>query len=288
MERRSRSYVQLIKPGITLSNTLTGIAGFFLAASTVPLNVLVLVGVIFGVALIIASACVFNNVLDRKIDTRMKRTKKREVANGVINVYKALVFGSVLGVIGFVTIIILTNVLTFFLGVIAFFWYIVVYGYAKRKTVFSTIIGGVAGALPPVAGYTALTGRIDLAAIILFVILFLWQMPHFYAIAMFRRSDYSSAKLPIWSVTYGMKSTKKQILMFTITYALASGLLYVFGYTHIFYLILSVAVSAYWLHQAIAFYNKVDDEKWARNMFGASLVVLLSTCFLIAVGGYLP
>ncbi|MDB5179473.1 MAG: Protoheme farnesyltransferase [Candidatus Saccharibacteria bacterium] len=288
MERRSRSYFQLIKPGITLSNTLTGIAGFFLAASIVAFTITALIGAVVGIALIIASACVFNNILDRDIDKRMKRTKKRDVASGAISVPKALVFGSVVGLVGFAVILLLTNVLTFTLGVIAFIWYVVVYGYAKRMTAMSTIIGGVAGALPPVAGYTALTGRVDAAAVILFFILFFWQMPHFYAIAMFRRSDYASAKLPVWSVKYGMKSAKKQILIFAIVYAIASGLLYVFGYTHIVYLVLSVALSAYWLHQGISFYKKVDDEKWARKMFGASLLVLLSMCLLIAVGGFLP
>jgi protoheme IX farnesyltransferase len=288
VERRSRSYFQLIKPGITLSNTLTGIAGFFLAASVVPFSLAALIGTVVGIALIIASACVFNNILDRDIDKRMKRTRKRDVASGVISVPKALVFGSILGLVGFVAILVLTNVLTFTLGVIAFVWYVAVYGYAKRTTALSTIIGGVAGALPPAAGYTALTGRIDAAAIILFLILFFWQMPHFYAIAMFRRSDYKSAKLPVWSVKYGMKSTKKQILIFAIVYAIASGLLYVFGYTHIVYLVLSVGLSAYWLHQGISFYKKVDDEKWARKMFGASLLILLSMCLLIAVGGFLP
>jgi len=288
MERRSRSYFQLIKPGITLSNTLTGIAGFFLAASVVPFSLPALIGTIIGISFIIASACVFNNVLDRDIDKRMKRTKKRDVASGVISVPKALVFGAVVGIVGFTAILLLTNVLTFILGAIAFIWYIAVYGFAKRTTVFSTIIGGVAGALPPAAGYTALTGRIDTAAIILFLILFFWQMPHFYAIAMFRRSDYASASLPVWSVKYGMKSAKKQILIFAIVYAIASGLLYVFGYTHIIYLVLSTALSAYWLHQGITYYKKVDDEKWARKMFGASLLILLSMCLLIAVGGYLP
>jgi protoheme IX farnesyltransferase len=265
-----------------------GIAGFFLAASIVPFSVAALIGVVVGIALIIASACVFNNILDRDIDKHMKRTKKRDVASGVISVPKALVFGSVLGLVGFVAILLLTNVLTFTLGVVAFVWYVVIYGYAKRTTVMSTIIGGVAGALPPVAGYTALTGKIDAAAVILFLILFFWQMPHFYAIAMFRRSDYASAKLPVWSVKYGMKSAKKQILIFAIVYAISAGLLYVFGYTHIVYLVVSTALSAYWLHQGISFYKKVDDEKWARKMFGASLLVLLSMCLLIAVGGFLP
>lgn len=277
-----------MKPGITLSNTLTGVAGFFLAASVTPFRFSVLIGVIVGIALIIASACVFNNVLDRDIDKKMKRTKKRDVASGVISPTKALVFASVIGLIGFVAILLLTNVLTFILGVVAFVWYVVIYGYAKRTTVLSTIIGSVAGALPPAAGYTALTGSIDGAAIILFLILFFWQMPHFYAIAMFRRSDYKSAKLPIWSVVYGMESTKKQILLFTIGYAVTAGLLYVFGYTHIVYLVASTALSAYWLHQGITSYKKLDAEKWARKMFGASLLVLLAMILLVSIGGFLP
>lgn len=288
MEKRSRSYLQLIKPGITLSNTLTGIAGFFLAASVVKFSLSALIGATFGIALIIASACVFNNVLDRDIDKRMKRTAKRDVASGVISVSKALVFASVLGFSGFLVILFLTNVLTFVLGMIAFVWYVAVYGYAKRTTVYSTLIGGVAGALPPVAGYTALVGKIDAAAIILFLILFFWQMPHFYAIAMFRRTDYSSAKLPVWSVVYGMKSAQRQLLIFMIIYAVVAGLLYVFGYTGIVYLILSTALSAYWVYQGISLYSKVNEEKWARKMFGISLLILLAMCLLIAIGGYLP
>jgi protoheme IX farnesyltransferase len=288
VEKRTRSYLQLIKPGITLSNTLTGVAGFFLAASVVKFSLSALIGATFGIALIIASACVFNNVLDRDIDKRMKRTAKRDVASGVISVAKALVFAGILGLSGFLVILFLTNTLTFVLGMIAFVWYVAVYGYAKRTTVYSTLIGGVAGALPPVAGYTALAGKIDIAAIILFLILFFWQMPHFYAIAMFRRKDYSSAKLPVWSVIYGMKSAQRQLLIFTIIYAVVTGLLYVFGYTGIVYLVLSTALSAYWVYRGISLYNKLDEEKWARKMFGISLLILLAMCLLIAIGGYLP
>lgn len=288
MERRSRSYLQLIKPGITLSNTLTGLTGFFLAASVFPFSLKALIGMTFGIALIIASACVFNNVLDRDIDKHMKRTAKRDVASGAISVPKALAFGSVLGLAGFSTILLLTNQLTFILGIIAFVWYVVIYGYAKRTTVYSTLIGGVAGALPIVAGYTALTGKIDTAAIALFLILFFWQMPHFYAIAMFRRTDYASAKLPVWSVVYGMKPAKQQILIFTIVYSVVAGLLYVFGYTGIVYLVISTTLSAYWVYTAITLYRKVNDEKWARKMFGASLLILLAMCLLIGIGGYLP
>ena len=288
MERHSRSYLQLIKPGITLSNTISGVAGFFLAASFVAFSWVTFIGAIGGIAFIIASACVMNNILDRDIDKRMKRTAKRDVASGIISIPKALVFGIVLGLIGFGLLVFLTNALTVLLGVVAYVWYVAIYGIAKRTTAYSTLIGGVAGALPPVAGYTALTGTIDAGAIILFLILFFWQMPHFYAIAMFRQSDYASAKLPVWSVKYGMKSSKVQILVFTIIFATVFALPTFYGYTGIIYLVGSVLLSAYWLYKGISLYNKVDDVKWARQMFGVSLLVMLSMSLLIAVGGYLP
>jgi len=288
VERHSRSYLQLIKPGITLSNTISGVAGFFLAASFVAFSWVTFIGAIGGIAFIIASACVMNNILDRDIDKRMKRTAKRDVASGVISIPKALVFGIVLGLIGFGLLVFLTNALTVLLGVVAYVWYVAIYGIAKRTTAYSTLIGGVAGALPPVAGYTALTGTIDAGAIILFLILFFWQMPHFYAIAMFRQSDYASAKLPVWSVKYGMKSSKVQILVFTIIFAIVFALPTFYGYTGIIYLVGSVLLSAYWLYKGISLYNKVDDVKWARQMFGVSLLVMLSMSLLIAVGGYLP
>lgn len=287
MERHTKSYLQLIKPGITLSNTLSGVAGFFLAASMVSFSLSVFIGAILGIAFIIASACVANNIMDRNIDKSMKRTLKRDIASGVISLPKAIGFCVVLGLTGFALLILLTNLLTFWLGVIAYVWYVVIYGIAKRTTPFSTIIGGVAGALPPTAGYTALTGNIDAAAIILFLILFFWQLPHFYAISMFRRSDYSNADLPVWAVRYGMKSTKLQIFISVVVYAIVTSLLYFYGYVGVTYLVLSSALSVYWVYKGITLYRKEDDIKWARTMFGVSLLVLLSILALISVGGYI-
>lgn len=287
MERHTKSYLQLIKPGITLSNTLSGVAGFFLAASVVSFSISVFIGTLFGIGLIIASACVANNILDRDIDKDMKRTVKRDVASGTISISKALAFSAILGIVGFLLLIFLTNTLTFILGVIAYIWYVAIYGIAKRTTPFSTIIGGVAGALPPMAGYTALTGRIDAAAIILFFILFFWQLPHFYAISMFRRSDYANAKLPVWAVKYGMKSTKLQIFVSVVLYAITASLLFFYGYVGVIYLVLSTILSAFWIYKGVSLYHKVDDVKWAHTMFGISLLVLLAILALISIGGYL-
>jgi protoheme IX farnesyltransferase len=287
MERRSKSYIQLMKPGITISNTLSGIAGFFLAASFAPFSFSALLGVIGGIAGIIASACVINNVLDRNIDLRMKRTAKRDVASGVISVRNAVLYGIALAGIGFGLLAFLTNALTVLLGVIAYVWYVVIYGLAKRHTVLSTLIGGVAGSLPPMAGYTALTGTVDAGASIIFLILFFWQMPHFYAIAMFRQSDYAAAGLPVWSVKYGLKSTKRQILTYTVLFAISASLLTAYGYTGIIYLVGVLLLSLFWIYKGVMLYKTVDDIKWARTMFGISLVVLLAMCLLIGVGGFI-
>ena len=287
MERHTRSYLQLIKPGITISNTLSGVAGFFLAASVVSFSLSTFIGAVFGIGFIIASACVANNILDRDIDKNMKRTRKRDVASGTISIPKAIAFSAVLGLVGFSLLLFLTNELTFWLGVLAYVWYVVIYGIAKRTTPFSTIIGGVAGALPPMAGYTALTNQVDAAAILLFLILFFWQLPHFYAISMFRRSDYDSAGLPVWAVRYGMKSTKLQIFISVVLYALVASLLYVYDYVGVVYLVVSSVLALFWIYKGVSLYQKVDDVKWARTMFGVSLVVLLSILALISVGGYL-
>lgn len=288
MEKHTKSYLQLMKPGITLSNTLTALAGFFLAASVAPFSWTALVGGVVGTAAVIASACVLNNILDRNIDKRMKRTSKREVAVGAISIPAAVVFLVVLATLGFGLLLAWTNLLTVILGVIAYVWYVVIYGVAKRTTAFSTLIGGVPGALPPVAGYTALVGQFDIAALLLFLILFFWQLPHFYAISMFRRDDYAKAKLPVWAVRYGLKNAKAHIIVSAILFAITVPLLTVFGYTGIIYGVVASLLALYWVYKGVTLYNKIDDIKWARTMFGVSLTVLLAMCLLIAIGGYLP
>jgi protoheme IX farnesyltransferase len=173
------------------------------------------------------------------------------------------------------------------LGVVAYVWYIAVYGFAKRTTAWSTLIGGVPGALPPVAGYTALTGTLDIAALILFLILFFWQIPHFYAISMFRRDDYAKAGLPVWAVRFGLSKTKAHIMVSVLFFALTVPLLTLLGYTGIIYMVGAIGLALYWVYKGITLYSKYDDVKWARTMFGISLLVLLAMIFLIAVGGFL-
>lgn len=288
MERKTRSYLQLVKPGITLSNTIAAAAGFFLAASRFGFTLTVFWGVVVGVGLIVASACVVNNILDRNIDRRMKRTAKREVASGSIGVGRAALFASLLGIGGFALLVGWTDWLATGLGVLAYGWYIAVYGIAKRTSPLSTVIGSVCGALPPVIGYVAVSGYIGTAGLILFVMLACWQMAHFYAIAIFRRDDYKAAGLPVWSVILGVKSAKNQILLFVILFALLSPLLSVMGHTGYCYLIVMSMTAAFWVVSGVRAFTKGSDIEWARRMFRVSLLVLLVTSASVALGGYLP
>ncbi len=288
MEKHTRSYLQLIKPGITISNTMTATAGYILAASIFGFVWQNLWGVVFGVAFVIASACVTNNMLDRDLDTRMKRTKGREIAAGKISLTAAALYAAVLGLVGFGVLMNFTNQIALILGVIAFVWYVVIYGVAKRTTPLSTIIGGVCGALPPLAGYVAGSGQIDAVAWTLFGLLMVWQLPHFYAISLFRQSDYKKAGLPVWSVRYGTRSTKAQILFWVFIFVLLAPVPTLLGTTGYFYLVSVLGVSVYWLYQGAQTYPRLDDVAWAKKMFGISLVVLLVLSAGFILGGYLP
>jgi protoheme IX farnesyltransferase len=218
----------------------------------------------------------------------MARTKKRATATGRISARNTLVYAATLGVIGFGVLILSTNVLTVMLGVLAYISYIVFYGFTKRTTVHGTLVGAIAGGLPPVAGYTALTDQFDFAAILLFLVLVAWQMPHFYAIAMRRAADYASAGIPVLPVAKGMRVTKLQIIIYVALFIVVNILFTVAGYTGFIYMTIMTAAGLLWLIKGIRGFRVETDEKWALGMFLFSLFVLLLLCVMLAVGGLLP
>lgn len=286
--QRVRAYLHILKPGITISNTIAAVAGLLLGVSVMrTVHIVTWLSLALGIAAVIGSACAANNVLDEKIDRKMKRTKRREVVTGVIGRRQAIVYSAVLGMIGFGLIFLGTNILTGILGLIAYLTYVVIYGAAKRTTIWSTVVGTVPGALPPVAGYAAVTGRLDAAALVIFVMMTLWQLAHFYAIAMFRRDEYAAAGLPIWSVSKGLESTRRQLYIAAWLFVLTAPLLTLLGVTHVFYMVAMTATALWWVATGWRLYD-LDAVKWARKMFGVSLVVLLVMCALWAVGGFLP
>ena len=217
-----KAYYQLTKPGIIYGNLITAAAGFFLASAG-RINLWLLILTLLGTSLVIASACVFNNYFDREIDAQMSRTKNRGLVKGTISTQNALMFATALGIIGFGVLIVYVNLTTVIVGLIGFFDYVIFYTFSKKLTVWATLIGSVAGATPIVAGYTAVTNRFDLSALILFLILTAWQMPHFYAIATYRMDDYANAKIPVLPVKAGILATKIQILLFIVGFVIASS-----------------------------------------------------------------
>ncbi len=287
MRQLLKAYYWLTKPGIIYGNALTAIGGFFLASKG-HFDFVLLLAAISGISFVIASACVINNYVDRGIDKKMARTKGRALVTGVIPARVALVYAAALGVAGFGILISFTNTITAVLGLIAIFVYVVLYGISKRRSEHGTAIGSIAGALPPVGGYTAVTGQFDTGALILFLIMVLWQMPHFYAIAMYRFDDYKAAGLPVLPVKRGMLAAKIQIMLYVAGFMGANILLTLSGYTGYIYLAVMTAVGAAWLWLGLKGFKTVDGRKWARKMFFFSLLVVLTLAVMLSVGALLP
>ena len=282
-----RDYYQLTKPGIVYGNALTTLAAFLFASSwdfAPPL----FFATMLGIMLVIASACVFNNYLDRYIDAKMARTKERALVTGVIKAKNALAYGTVLGLIGFALLYFFVNTLTAFLALFAFLMYVVVYGYAKRAGSWGTLVGSIPGAIPIVVGYTAVTNRLDLEALILILILVLWQMPHFYAIAIYRKDDYAGAHIPVLPLTKGIQRTKLSILSYIAVFTLATALLTALGYASYGYLLIIGVAGVVWFVRACVGFYTTDDDRWGRRVFKLSLVVLLAFCAALALAPFLP
>jgi heme o synthase len=282
-----KTYYRLTKPGIIYGNSLSVLAGFFLASAG-HVNFYLLLVTLLGVAFVMASACVTNNIVDVNIDRAMDRTKNRALVTGQISKNRAIIFATILGTIGFLALAKYTNLLTVLVGAVGYLGYVVLYGIGKRKTVHSTLIGTISGAMPPVAGYLAVTGSFDIAALLLFFILVFWQMPHFYAIAIFRKTDYARAKIPLLTVVKGNHQAKIQMVIYITLFIAATSLMTAFGYTGYTYLATIVALAGYWLAIAIKGLTIKNDIVIARQIFKLSLVVLLVFCLLVSFGKILP
>lgn len=260
-----------------MGNVITTAAGFFLASKGL-INWSVFLAALVGVILVVASACVFNNYLDREADKKMERTKNRPLVTGLIKGKNAIFFAAFLGVVGVVFLAFFTNTLTAILAVVGFLAYVILYGICKYRTVYGTIIGSISGALPPVIGYAAAANRLDFATFLIFLIVVLWQMPHFYAIAMYRFDDYFAALIPVLPIKKGIHRTKIHMLLYTIAFTLVCSLLTIFGYTGYIYLSISTLLGLGWLYICTTGFKAPNDKLWARHIFLFSLVVIIGFC----------
>lgn len=286
MKDTLKLYYRLTKPGIIYGNLLTAIAGFFLGAMG-HFHLGLFLAMSIGTSLSIGSACVLNNYIDRNIDKKMTRTKNRALATGTISVRNAIIYAGMLGIAGIVILYFYTNLLTVVVGLIGVIDYLLFYGIGKRKSVHGTLIGAISGATPIVAGYTAATNRFDLTALLLFLVLVVWQMPHFYAIAIYRLKDYTAAHIPVMPVVKGISATKIQILIYILVFFLSILLLSFFGHTGAVFLITMGALSMFWLYKGVLGFGKVDDEKWARTMFVVSLLIITGLSLIIPLDSIL-
>jgi protoheme IX farnesyltransferase len=287
-----KRYYLLTKPGVTYGNVLTVIAGLLLAShGRVDARLLVLTTL--GMTLVIAAACVINNVLDRDIDRVMERTKTRPTVTGAVQPRPATVFGAALAVVGLAVLAAWTNWLVVVVAVAGFVDYVWLYGaWSKRRSVHGTLVGSISGAAPILAGYVAVSGRVDIGAVLVFAILFLWQEPEFYSIAIFRRQEYAAAGVPVIAVVKGVEHTKREILGYTVAFVIATLALSIAGVTGRVYLVVMAALGGYWLGLGLRGLRLKGDEAknaaWARQMFRWSLIMLLVFSALISVDAYLP
>jgi protoheme IX farnesyltransferase len=288
--RMFKVYYQITKPGIIYGNAITAIAGLLLAysVSKVTFDTELFTSMLVGLSLVIGSGCVFNNMADRDMDAKMERTKKRAMVTGAISKRAAIIYGTVLGILGFIILFFFINLLTTLIALVGWIVYVLMYTPLKRRTVDATIIGSIAGATPPVVGYCAVTNKFDAGAIILFFMLVLWQMPHFYAIAIYRIKDYAEANIPVLPIKSGIKTTKIYMLLYIIAFIVSAIMLEIFKFTGYTYLTATIILGVIWLWIAAKGFSKIDNTLWAKKMFRFSLIVLTLLCVIISLNKVLP
>lgn len=283
-----RSYYQLVKPGVLYGNVLTGVAGFLLAARG-NVDGWLFVATIVGMTLIVGSACALNNFLDQDIDKKMTRTKKRPSVTGEVSGVGNVVFAAVLGFVGLGLLVCWTNWLVVTIGVIGFVTYVWLYGaWSKRRSVHGTIVGSVSGAMPIAGGYAAVSGQVDSGMIIAFLIVFFWQFPEFYSIAIYRRKEYAAAGVPVITVAKGVKAATRQIIAYTALYVLSTLSLTLFGYTGVVYFVIMLGAGGYWLYLALQGLQAKSPATWSRKMFRFSMISILLVCIMLPIGPLLP
>jgi protoheme IX farnesyltransferase len=275
--------VEICKPRIALLVLVTTFAGMWLATSTALKFDLVIL-TLLGTGLASAASGAFNNYVDREVDKLMARTRMRALPSSRLLPQQALWLGVMLSLWSFAILFYLVNPLTALLVQATTFSYVVIYTiWLKRSSPLCTEIGGIAGAMPPVIGWAAVTNEVAWPALIMFLIMFIWQPPHFWALALLRTDEYRQANLPILPVTHGNRATKIRMLLYTVALLPASLTMYWFQLVGITYLILATVLGITYLVLTIDFARKPITHKSTRKLFGFSILYLLSLFTLIFI-----
>lgn len=282
-----RDYYELCKPKVVALIMFTALVGMFLAVpGMVPWEPLVYGSI--GIALASASAAAINQVVDQRIDAIMARTKNRPLPTGHMDNRRALTFAIFIGVVAMLILYFLVNPITMILTFISLIGYAVVYTmYLKRATPQNIVIGGAAGAAPPVLGWSAVTGDINEHSLLLFLIIFAWTPPHFWALAIHRCKEYAKVEIPMLPVTHGIAFTRLQILLYTIILIVVTVLPFVTGMSGVFYLGGALALGLGFLYYAVATY-KAEDETMPMKTFGYSIFYLMGLFAFLLIDHYIP
>lgn len=281
-----RDYIELCKPKVVLLMLLTAVVGMCLALpGAIPIDLLCF-GLI-GIGLCAGSAAAVNHVVDRHIDAVMLRTHKRPIAKGKLPAHKAVVFAVVLGCIGMAILFMFVNALTAWLTFITLIGYAGIYtGYLKRATPQNIVIGGLAGAAPPLLGWTTVTGELSAQALLLVLIIYTWTPPHFWALAIYRFEDYKKANIPMLPVTHGVAFTKLNIVLYTILLLLVTALPFAIGMSGVLYFVSAMILGGRFLHWSHRLRGS-SDPRIAMQTFRYSIVYLMLLFVVLLLDHYL-
>lgn len=247
-----KPYIEISKPRVVLLMIFTSLIGMLLA-NPLNINFLLLIIANVGIALMAFSAGAINQLVDQKVDRIMERTKKRPLPSGELKEINVIIYSIVIGFIGFVTLFFYVNQLTAYLTFASLVGYAFIYTmYLKRATPQNIVIGGAAGATPPLLGWTAITGSVDYMAVIMFLIIFMWTPPHFWALALAKKDEYAAAKIPMLPVTHGDNFTRIHITLYTLMMSVCSFLPFLIGFSGKFYLFGSIVLNLFFLYLTIS------------------------------------
>ena len=265
-----RNYYELCKPNVVLMMLLCALVGIVLASETL-LPLIDIIVPLIGIGLCSGSAAAINQIIDREADAEMDRTDKRPIPQGEISVRNASIFALTIGLLGVAILIFLVNSLTAILTILALGGYAFIYTiYLKRATPQNIVIGGLAGAAPPLLGWASVTNTIEPNALLLVLIIFIWTPPHFWALAIYRKDDYAKQSIPMLPVTHGVAFTKLQIVLYTIILFLVSLFPYIVLMSGIIYLVAALILSSLFLFYSVRLYLS-DDDKYAMQTFWFSI-----------------
>ncbi len=285
-KRKWRSYYELCKPRVVMLMLLTAIVGMCLASPHWPNLFLLVIGSI-GIALSAASAAAFNHIADQHIDKLMKRTARRPLVQGELTAKQCSLFAVVMGVVGLTILYVWVNPLTALLTFISLIGYAVCYTlFLKHQTPQNIVIGGLAGAAPPLLGWTTMTAHISAEALLLVLIVFVWTPPHFWALAIHRFDDYAKAQVPMLPNTHGIRYTKLQIVLYSLLLCAVTWLPFVINETGLVYLFLASLLNARFLYWVWKLF-KSNDNKEAIKLFKFSITYLGGIFLVLLLDHYL-